>query len=247
MSTHKPFRDKMKVMTTLSHDPNIKNHLPETKWFRQDNLVKMLDKYKAAYIKPNKGKQGRSIVRVKNTKDGHEISSGSDRINIPSESLKSELKKTMSDSIKYVVQQGIDLATYKGRPFDMRIVAQKPYNFWQISLTGAKVATFKEAAVTNLTKGSKAYALQEILCNYDQRQDPMATLREIIDLSHQISYILGEHFPLRIIGLDIAVDKKGKLWFIEANTQPINSIIKVNDVESQKKYLNAKQIIKDSL
>jgi len=73
----------------------------------------------------------------------------------------------------------------------------------------------------------------------------MATLKELVDIAHQISNILGSNFPFRIIGLDMAIDKTGKVWFIEANTKPQCVRCKqVNDAVSQQKYEEAKKIIR---
>ncbi|GGE04546.1 hypothetical protein GCM10011571_01990 [Marinithermofilum abyssi] len=45
--------------------------------------------------------------------------------------------------------------------------------------------------------------------------------RELANLAHQISHTLGSYYGMRVLGVDMAVDKKGKVWFIEANTNPV--------------------------
>ncbi|WP_353893805.1 YheC/YheD family protein [Proteinivorax hydrogeniformans] len=247
MKSHKPIRDKMKRIAVLSKDPILKNHIPDTNWFSHENLKQMLDSYKTIYIKPNKGNSGNKIIRIKSVEGRYEVSFGGTRQLASMDTLKMELDIICSTR-KYFIQEGIDLATFKGRPFDMRVVMQKPYNSWQLTLTSAKVATKKNAAVTNVSKGAEDFLLQKILCNYDQKKDPMATFREIVDIAHQISYSLSNKFPLRIIGLDLAIDKNNKVWFIEANTVPLcKQCKKVNDKSSQRKYVKAKKVIRESL
>ncbi|WP_353893803.1 YheC/YheD family protein [Proteinivorax hydrogeniformans] len=248
LSTHRPFRNKMIVNYALLKDPLTQQHTPKTVWFNSENLKKMLDAYDSVYIKPNKGKKGKGIIRVKAFNSGYEISCDKVKKIVSKNELKLELKKLISNPAKYLVQQGIDLATFKERPFDLRILMQKPYKSWQVSHTGAKVALDKDAAVTNRSQGAEIFPLQKVLSSYDQKTDSMATMREIIDLSHRTCYTLGDHFPIRVIGLDIAVDKQGKLWLIEANTlNPASNFEKVSDKISQDKFAKAKKVIKGSL
>ena len=87
---------------------------------------------------------------------------------------------------KYFLQQGIDLATYRNCPFDIRMVLQKPNQVWRLTLTSAKVAQKEDAVVTNVARGAKDYPLQDILQKYDQRQNPLVTLRELVDLAHKL-------------------------------------------------------------
>ena len=63
--------------------------------------------------------------------------------------------------------------------------------------------------------------IDHVLRNNDQKLNATDALWELIDVSHQIAQVLGSHFPFRIIGLDMAIDKKGHVWFIEANTDPV--------------------------
>jgi hypothetical protein len=143
---------------------------------------------------------------------------------------------------KYFLQQGIDLATYRNCPFDIRMVLQKPNKVWRLTLTSAKVAQKEDAVVTNVARGAKDYPLQDILQKYDQRRNPLVTIRELVDLSHQIASVLGSAFPMKIIGLDMALDKKGKIWFLEGNNQPQCARCKlVNDKLAREKYEEARR------
>ncbi len=247
MIKHKNIRSKMKKTCALLDHPAISQHVPETVWYNPLNLEDMLSRYKGIYIKPNTGKQGNRVIRLRkvNEFDGV-LSYNNSSINILLSGVSSELETIMTKR-RYIIQSEIDLATYKDCPFDIRMVMQKPYATWELTLTSARVALIEDAVVTNVSKGAQDYPLNDILQKYDQKQDPMASLRELLDLAHQISDILGSKFPLRIIGFDMALDKQGKVWFIEANTRPQCARCKqVNDEISQQKYEEAKKIIKAS-
>lgn len=244
MIYHKNVRSKMKKTRALLDHPIILQHVPETDWFDSLILMDMLARHRVVYIKPNTGFQGNRVMRVQKVNEFEcMLSRISSSKNILLTDVSSELKAIMGKR-KYIIQQGIDLATYDNCPFDIRMVMQKPYTTWQLSLTSAKVASREDAVVTNVAKGAQDYPLNDILQKYDQRQDPMVDLRELVDLAHQIAHLLGAKFPFRIIGLDMAIDKQGKLWFIEANTKPqCARCEQVNDDISQEKYCKAKKII----
>jgi len=231
-------RDKMMHHGILMQDPMIAKFLPETIWYNHENLHKMLDRYPVLYLKPNNKSGGEGIIRVKSTGgSNYLITFESTNKNVHKTALSVELDKIILNPKKYIIQQGIELSTYKNKPFDIRIVLQKVYETWRLTLTSAKVAVYSDSIVTNVSKGAKDYLLHEVLEKYDQKQNPMATFREIIDLSHQIATKLGKKIPVRIIGLDLAIDVQGNIWYIESNTEPAcEQCLLVNDHISVSKY-----------
>lgn len=244
MIKHRNIKSKMKKTEALLDHPFIAQHIPETVWYDSLILTEMLERHKVVYIKPNTGVQGNKIIRaLKINGFGCVLSYDSIITEIPLSFLPLELGTIMVNR-KYLIQQGVDLATYNNRPFDIRMIMQKPYTTWQLTLTSAKVAAHMDAVVTNVAKGGQTYPLTDILQKYDQRRDPMTTMKEVVDLAHQICSVLGAKFPFRIIGLDMAVDKKSRVWFIEANTIPICTHTKaVSHISSQQKFEEAKKII----
>ncbi len=241
-------RNKIKQYEILIKDPFVARHLPETYWFHNKSLLNMLNKHQVIYLKPNDNAGGNGVIRVKSLNNGtYQIAYEKTTKQVDTSNIGSVLRKIMIWPQKYIIQQGIDLATYKGRPFDMRIVLQKVLKTWRVTLTSAKVATVQDAVVTNVAKGAEDFPLQKILQEYDQKQEPLAAFREIIDLSHQIASILGNQQAIRIAGLDIALDKIGRVWFVESNERPECSRCKlVNDPISVKKYEEARNILKRS-
>jgi len=238
----------MRHYEILSKDPIIAEYLPETRWCSSKSLIELLNKYQMIYLKPNDNTGGNGIIRVTLIdKDACLISNENNSKKVDLSNLVSVLKQLIPSTSKYIVQQGIDIATYNNRPFDMRIVLNRVLKIWRATLTSAKVATTSEAIVTNVAKGAEDYLLHSILQQYDQSKEPMATFRDIIDLSHQIAQTLGSQLPLLTIGLDLALDKSGRLWFIEANEKPECRRCKlVNDEASVRKYEMAKSLMQRS-
>ncbi|SES72560.1 YheC/D like ATP-grasp [Natronincola peptidivorans] len=238
-------RCKMTQYEILMKDPMVSKHIPHTKWYDRKTLMNMMDLYSTIYIKPYNKSRGNGIIRVKAAnKNEYIISFETTYKKVDKRHLALELEQIMTRPKQYIIQQGIDLATYQECSFDMRIVLQKVNNIWRVTLTSAKVANSQDAIVTNVAKGAKDYLLHDILQQYDQKQNSMTIFREIIDFAHQIASILGHKLPLKITGIDIGIDKHGNLWFIESNALPACKQCKlVNDKLSIKKYEDANRLI----
>jgi hypothetical protein len=122
---------------------------------------------------------------------------------------------------------------------------QKPLGRWRATLMSAKVAPHKSSVVTNVAKGAKDHNLYKLLKGIDQSLNSSAVMRDLMDASHQIAQILSSHFQLKVLGLDMGIDKKGKVWFIEANTKPDCIGLETIDRRLYRKYVKAKKIMRD--
>lgn len=243
LTTRRVVKSKLKKTQLLMKDPFISRYIPKTFEYNHLNLKTMINKYPCVYIKPDTGSKGIGVIRLK-ALDGHkyELSYGKVRLVLSYQEVLNKLAAKLEDNKKYVIQQGIDMATFDRCPFDIRVVLQRIKDRWQLSLMSAKVAITEDAVVTNIARGNREFPVETVLKRNDQRLDPLYTLRHLIDISHQIAHILGSKYAMSILGLDMAVDKKGNIWFIEANTRPQCSTLgRVNDDLSYQKYLEAKR------
>jgi len=227
-------------------DPIMKYYVPDTDWFEPSSLRRMLKNYARIYIKPDVGRKGNGIIRVKRLNaDEFEISHQQTTSLCSRDKVYSTINEMLNPNKKYIIQRGIDLATYRRRPFDVRVVLQKPRGKWRATLMCAKVAPKSSSVVTNVAKGAKDYNLYKLLKRTDQSLDRSDTIRDLLDASHQIAQILGSRFPLKIVGLDMGIDKRGYIWFIEANTKPDCKGLENIDRKLYRKYLRAKKIMRD--
>lgn len=240
---HKVVRSKMKKGKPLMDDPIISRHVPETHWLKASTFQKMSQTYPVVYIKPDVGRKGTGVIRVKKLNDRvSEISYGQITKRVSSARVIEEIEKNIDRQKKYLVQQGIHLATYHQRPFDIRVMMHKPLKRWLATLMCAKVAPHRNSSVTNVAKGAKDTKLIQTLQQADQPLNVTKVMGELIDVSHQIVQVLSLHFPFQVLGLDMAVDQKGKVWFIEANTKPEGKGM-VTDQTMRRKYREAKKLI----
>ncbi|WCR28399.1 YheC/YheD family protein [Paenibacillus thiaminolyticus] len=239
---HKFINSKMLKGKPLSQDHALSRHVPETHWYHATTLTKMLRSFPVLYIKPDKGSSGTGIIRVKRLNNSESlISFKASSKKYPNTKIASEVAKRMHRGKKYIIQQGIPLATYRKKPFDLRIVLQKPSNQWLLTWMSAKVAPRSNSIVTNVAKGARDAKIKEVLRGADQRLNVPTVLEELSGVSYKIARKLGSRFPLRIVGLDMGIDKKGKAWFIEANTRPSFHGLNKFDPVQYRRYLRAKK------
>ena len=247
---HRYIYSKMLKGKPLMRDRQLSRHVPVTDWYRDDTLYRMLTFYPVLYIKPDNGSSGNGVIRVRRL-NGYEcqVSYRNSTHKCMIHRLAAEVRKRMLPRKKYIIQQGISLATCRNRPFDLRIVLLKPANRWILTWMSAKIARRPDAVVTNVAKGARDALLMPTLRSIDQRLNAAQLRKELESLSYKIAYKLGSVFPFRQIGLDMAIDKKGKIWYIEANTNPsFHGLEKLDPVQYRrhmriKRQMRARKLI----
>ncbi|WP_332630305.1 YheC/YheD family protein [Halalkalibacter flavus] len=211
-------RDKYKSYKYLSTFSHIRPHLPETTTLSYENLSNMLNKYPEVFIKPKRGGQGNKISIIRKEGNGYQIVYVYKRTKkegkISNNQLRDFYKRKFPSPSKFIVQQGIPLKTYKGNKFDFRASPQKnKLDRWQVTGVMARIAT-RGWDVTNIDQGGKSFYKLSKLINPQ-------TKKKIKRLNIQIAKVLEKRFPhLNDLGLDFAVDKNGKIWFLEDNFVP---------------------------
>lgn len=242
---HTYIYSKMLKGKPLMRDRHLSRHVPVTEWYHDDTLYRMLAFYPVLYIKPDNGSSGNGIIRVKRL-NGYEclVSHGKHSDKCMIHRLAYEVRKRMMPRRKYIIQQGISLATYQKRPFDLRVVLQKPADRWILTWMSAKIARTPTAIVTNVAKGARDAKILPTLRGIDQRLNASKLMKELESLSYRIAHKLGSVFPFRIIGLDMAIDKNGKIWCLEANTNPNFHGLEKLDPVQYRRYLQARRQMK---
>ncbi|MBP1761026.1 MAG: YheD [Firmicutes bacterium] len=223
------FLNKWRVYKLLSTNEELSSYLPETKLLTPVNLANMLNNHKVVFIKPSNGSQGKGIVKARKDKDTGLIHGlfGCQRIRrITAGNSIDFLSKieSITKNKSYIVQQGIDLIKYQNSAFDIRIIYQKNgQGTWAISKKFVRVAAPK-SSITNLSSGGRSersvVVLKQIFHNNKdliaEKNQEMEKVCEMIanTLESNSESIFGE------LGLDIGIDKKGRLWLIEVNSKP---------------------------
>jgi glutathione synthase/RimK-type ligase-like ATP-grasp enzyme len=217
--------NKWDVYQTLLNDPDLVSFLPETaKAESTDILSDFISRHRVIYVKPANGNQGRHVFRVRQRRDrvsyemhqrrGHIV-----RTSVPTmNAFMQDLVATKERSV-YLVQQGLNLTKVKGNAADVRALVQRDrQGIWQ--LTGVGVRIGGSGLVSNLHAGGTAAKIDVLLPRAERKAQMPALQARIKDLSLRVAHTLGKHHLLGELGVDLGVDKQGRLWIIEVNLRP---------------------------
>ncbi|MEB3100441.1 YheC/YheD family endospore coat-associated protein [Ferviditalea candida] len=213
---------KLTIHRLLMKNPSLQAHLPETAPATPDSLSDFLGKYSVVLLKPDNSSIGRGIIKIERIQNGW-LATYRNRYKKWrtlhfTDKIPCFLHKKMA-ARPYLVQQFLNLATYRNRPFDLRVAVQRNgTGNWQITGLAAKVAR-RNRFLTNVAQGGTAHKLETVLQEYPHLK-PNRIQTSIEDLSLQIAEHLSRHLPnLADLGLDIGLTPEGFPLFIECNNR----------------------------
>lgn len=218
------FLNKLEVHHLLAKDPHLHSVLPATVPFHKQHLIKMLKTYPILYLKPTNGSLGKGIVRLVKTpkKIYYQSAKTGGTITLTFRSV-AECVKVVAARIgkqPYLIQQGLNLATFTGRQLDFRVLAQKNrLGKWANTSTVARIANDKHI-VSNLARGGMIRRAVDVLQEIQLVHKP--SLQELkktaLLIAQSFDKLADGHFAE--LGIDLALDKRGKIWLIELNSKP---------------------------
>ncbi|EYE89453.1 alpha-L-glutamate ligase [Fervidicella metallireducens AeB] len=210
-----------------------RKYLPDTALCTHPaTLIKFLNKYGVVYIKDSGGSRGENIYKVYPREDGVLIVSyvKSGKIYMNEMSPKDVYTKIINGSLygkKVILQQGINLAHFQGKPLDVRILVQKDASGkWIISDKSIRIANSPHSPVTNISNGGEVKKFADVIpklfpiSNIKINEELDKMLLSICNCL-EINYgLLGE------LGIDVALDIHGRLYLLEVNGKPAKSCIR---------------------
>lgn len=225
------FFNKWELYRWLRRAKKTRTLVPHTKRLTGPGALEfMLNKYAYLYLKPESGKAGKGIMTIVKKSSGNlpyrlNIQDGKSSITYSSATYKKLWQRIKQECgiVPYIVQQGITLATYRNRKFDLRALVQKNVlGQWEVTGLGARIAG-STSITTHVPRGGSIEDPLKCLThsfnssqahNIIQKASTSAlTLAKKIELSSGDK--LGE------MSMDIGVDSKGSIWFFEANSKPM--------------------------
>lgn len=222
------FLDKWKTHAILNSNRHSRAFLPKTNRLNSPIVIaEMLERFRSVYLKPCANSLGNDIFRV-SKKEGkfhfiHQTLNQTTREGLVPNcaAVASELPANINE---YLVQQDIRLARFKGRAFDLRVLVQKnKKGIWSKTGVAARIAGeksitthvfyggYRSAAESVISAAAKKYRFS--YADVKNQLNKMQTLiPEVIENAYSEPF--GE------IEMDVGVDSKGKVWFLEANSKP---------------------------
>lgn len=223
------YLNKYEVYRAAKKSSTIAPHMPDTRRLRtMKDFEEMLSRYKTVYLKKSDGTLGNGIGVVRLAGNDMLFSSNRTRRGISERRLKrSKLASAVSSYLKrktYLVQQGIDLARYRGRPFDFRVMVQKRSDGqWHLTGAGTRVAGPNQITTHVPRGGSRLSFSQGIAwaCGHNPKaiKRVVSLIRRLCcEAAREVEQDLGLH--LAEASFDVGVDTSGRAWLIEMNSKP---------------------------
>lgn len=202
---------------------------PKEPWFLEtyryqslEQLNDLCNRHPIVFVKPSRGLKSIGVVRLEKV-GGHIYyeyrGKGNEKYcykrgNVLSiNDLPTEVKLWFVRK-EHVIQKGVDLAMINGRRFDFRVLAQKnERGKWRL-YPKAKVSSFNHAITVFGLWGDVQTLLNRVFPQQNILKDLLNTSWAVLDLLDRNFARAGE------IGLDLAVDRYGRVYFLEANSMP---------------------------
>lgn len=247
--------NKLTKTRVLVGSQAIRTHIPPTRKMNKDILYEMLQKHHMVYIKPCCGSLGQGVMRIEKTSrnkdDGdtggeqieYSYQAGTDICKFSNYDVAYRSIVSRTHKKPYLVQQGIRLLVYEGRPFDIRVMVQRnSKRQWEATGIVGRVA-HPLKVVTNGSQGGSIYPVEELLKAYTNTEKCSALIRAMKDIGVKSARQLSTSYPgLQEIGVDIALDRRLKPWILEVNTAPDPCpFTKLNDTRMIKRIVKYAQ------
>ncbi|MDQ0087018.1 hypothetical protein J2T12_000412 [Paenibacillus anaericanus] len=226
------FFNKWRLFDWLKKGHSTKALVPDTKrMLASKSLSAMLRTYQSLYLKPESGKAGKGIMLLQ-----FDASSPMPyRLTIQGQRKKNIVYKTAvlsslwkrirkeTGKTPYIMQEGISLATFRNRHFDLRVLVQKTgKGVWMVTGVGARLAGLKRIT-THVPQGGSVEDPEKLLIPVFGQEMTTILLNRLKSNSLLIAKQLekGAGYNLGEMSMDLGIDTNGKMWFFEANAKPM--------------------------
>lgn len=222
-------KSKWKKTKWLLSDRALRRYVPETKPFSRTSLNRMIRRYRMMYFKPTGGTGGNGIARIERASPRKfRVRKGMRTVNLASVgSLYGRLKK-IARRRSYLLQRGIYLKKSGGRPFDIRVTLQKARKgHWVPTVMFVKLGK-PGKVVTNYHSGGKLALVGPTLRRAGFASSRIGRYkRQLKVLGMRTARCFNRRSSrFKELGLDVALDRDGRLWILEVNTRPGISALK---------------------
>lgn len=224
------FFDKWEVHDWIQQDQRLRRHIPQTVRHTQTaSSAVFLQRHAVTFLKPVHGSLGLGIVRIARQSDGsfhYDINRAKQAPLHGTAQNAQEVMKVFHSRLNgrpYLLQQGISLAVYEERPFDIRILLQRDgTGEWCRTKMFARVAKLGDFT-SNISGGGEALPVHKVFTEvFDKPGQAKSCQRELVRVSRWVTEVMerasGKVFGE--MGLDIGVDSSGRVWVIEVNSKP---------------------------
>lgn len=222
---NRQFFNKRQLFTALQKNSTISNYIPQTvPLISRESLYHMLHSHALVYIKPVNGMAGKGIYRLHKKQGSYLLQYQLKKSTVAKTfTTQEQLWRFLSPRLEgpHLIQQGINLATFQNKLFDIRLLAQKNgRGEWGVTGMGVRLAGVGRIT-THVPRGGSIQSPSAILPVAFPHSSKAELLASIRRAALTIARALEKEWPtLGEVSMDIGIDKHQRIWFIEANSKP---------------------------
>ncbi|WP_188646061.1 YheC/YheD family protein [Marinithermofilum abyssi] len=216
-------KSKLAVAYQLLHTPEVSVHIPETELFYKKSFKQMIKKHSKVYLKPDRGRKSRGVLRVERLKGNRfKIRSGSRSKYVNHKYIWTKVNHMIKDK-RYIIQQAIDSVTKDGRHFDLRCHLVRIHGKWKVCGICGRLGE-RGSVVTTSHLGGTPTSVEKLFfrhLNYSRRKkEKMIKILEkcAVEAVNNVSRMYPN---LKEFAVDMGIDTKSRVWIYEVNIEPL--------------------------
>lgn len=222
---------KLWVYRLLADDPELARYIPPTRVLRNgSDLVRMAQQHESVFVKSAGGGKGIGIWVIRRHPGrgySYRFTDARTRIHQGTTRDVGFIAQRLLNAPRqpWFIQPHLDLPRWRERIFDVRILVQRDgEGRFRVTGTGARIGR-KGSFISNIHGGGEARALPPLLqeCLGLDEAEAVAMQSKIegiaLSITRKIDGVIRRTGTVGELGIDIAVDRQGNLWFLEANSR----------------------------
>jgi glutathione synthase/RimK-type ligase-like ATP-grasp enzyme len=216
-------KSKLAVAYKLIHTPEIFRHIPDTDLLRDSSLKKMIKKHSKIYLKPDRGRKSRGIIRIERLNENRfKIRIESDIQYVDEKELWRKVQYMTRDR-KYLVQQAIDSVTKDDRHFDLRCHVVRIKGEWWLGGICGRLGKRGSVVTTSHAGGTPTLLETLFTRNLDySRSEQLDMTQRLEKVAVSAARNVSQLYPnLKEFAVDIGVDTRKRIWIYEVNIEPL--------------------------
>ncbi|OUM99431.1 MAG: hypothetical protein BAA04_08945 [Firmicutes bacterium ZCTH02-B6] len=219
------------VYRLMHRFPDLAPYIPETRVLRTTaDLAGMVRRHGTVYVKAAGGGKGIGIWVISTSSRGgytYRYTDAQARIHRGRTTNLGAIVQhlLLRPRQPWLIQPRIDLARWRGRIFDVRVLVQRDARGeWQITGTGARIGR-PGSIISNLYGGGEAWPLEPVVMeSLGMTEAQAAAVRRRVEqialrVAQEIDFACRRTGYVGELGIDIGIDRSGRLWFFEANSR----------------------------
>ncbi|MGF9698209.1 MULTISPECIES: YheC/YheD family protein [Paenibacillus] len=225
------FFNKWDLFEWLKKSKSTQRLIPHTRRMRSASTLGMvLRTFPYLYLKPESGKAGKGIMMLKFQEKERlpfrlKIQSSRKSTTYKAATLAKLWTRIRRETghTPYIMQQGIELASSRKRPFDLRVLVQKNgKGQWSVTGIGARLAGSR-SITTHVPRGGSVEDPEQLLTELFGEETTAALMKRVKSTSLMIARQVerGSGHTLGEMSMDLGIDDLGEIWFFEANAKPM--------------------------